>query len=437
MSTPIDALRYLGSFVNFEKTGFKGLKRRRDLGKLRDALGKMGDPERQYRVAHVAGTKGKGSVCAFTASILASSGYRTGLYLSPHISSETERISVDGKNITEKEMAAVLEGLMPYLGRTPREDFTYFELFTLIAIKYFSMEKVDFAVFETGIGGRLDATNVTRAEVYGLSPISYDHMHVLGNTLPEIASEKAAIIKHGSHVVSAPQRPAVMRVIRARCKGQKASISVVGSEIKYAVNDVDDKGVSFNVTTDNNVYRECRTILPGYFQAVNCATAIGICEKLLENGLARPGAIGGHELKRGIEKAFLPGRLEVLGKEPYVVIDGAQNADSARELMRSVNGIFRYDRLVLIIGLCMDKDIAGFCNELVSSADKVILTRFSSERSADTAVIKGYVKKKDVCETKDIKEALGVAFKYSSKKDLILITGSFYLIGEARRMIVG
>ncbi|MFC1570417.1 bifunctional folylpolyglutamate synthase/dihydrofolate synthase [Candidatus Omnitrophota bacterium] len=421
---------YLDSFVNYEKTGFTGLKNNFDLGKLTEVLVFLGDPQKTYMSVHVAGTKGKGSVCAFTSSILREAGFKVGLFTSPHLSFERERIQINGEEISEEDLADALNILKENLPGDAQKTFSFFEVYTLLAILYFHMKNVDFAIFEVGLGGRLDATNVIDSEVSAITPVSFDHMHVLGSTLAGIAAEKAAIIKKGSVCVSSPQREEALEVIKEKCARVGASLMLVGEDIAYKVAGLTEEGSWFDAEGLKEKYSGCRTGLAGKFQVPNACTAIGICENLLHGeDIAIP-------IKKGIEKAFIPGRLEIIAKNPSIVIDGAQNAESARELKYSVEEIFKYDKLILLIGLSEDKDIKGFCGHLAPIADEVILTRSASKRAQSPEIIRGFVKGKPARITETAKEALGLALQASGKNDLVLAAGSFYLIGEVRDLVL-
>lgn len=424
-----DTIRYLNSLVNYENSEFRPGDKRMAPGKLRRVLAGVGNPDREYRCVHIAGTKGKGSVCAFTSSILKESGYRVGQFTSPHLMKTEERIQVNGKCISRTELAAACGRLLDGAGKGA-EDLTFFEAYTVLSMIHFRIKKVDLAVFETGLGGRLDATNVIDSDVCGITPVSYDHTQVLGNTLEAIAGEKAGIIKPGSRCVTSEQRPPALRVIKKRCAVKKVPLSIVGKDITYDIVRSDGRGSVFNIYGFKKDYMSCRTTMPGYFQPGNCAQAVAICEEALgeEN-------ISVTAFKKGIRKAFLPGRLEVLYRKPLVVIDGAQNAESAARLKYSVEHIFKYDRLILLAGLSKDKDIKGFCGGIAECADIVVLTRSASPRAADPQLIRGYIKGRPVKITGDVKEALGFALAEAGPRDMILAAGSFYVIGEVRKLL--
>ncbi|MFC1548913.1 bifunctional folylpolyglutamate synthase/dihydrofolate synthase [Candidatus Omnitrophota bacterium] len=430
MHTYEETLRYLDSFVNYEKIGLEKIGGKSfDLDRLRGVLKKLDDPQRSYCSAHIAGTKGKGSVCAFTSSILRESGYRVGLYTSPHLVTPTERISINGDPISREDLASVVGELREIIPNAA-SGFSFFEVFTLIAMLYFSKNDVDFAVFETGMGGRLDATNVIDSKVCGISPISYDHMHVLGEKIEQIASEKAAIIKNEAYCISSPQCEPALDVIRKRCEEQNSELSLVGKDITCDMISCGVEGSTFDLITPKGEYKECRTGLLGNFQIENCATAVGICERLIDD------KIDVDNFKRGIERAFIPGRMEILSRDPVILIDGAQNGESASRLKYSVEQIFKYDKLILLLGLARDKDIKNVCQELAPLASEIVLTRASVSRSADPLLIRGYLAGEKAKITSDVKEGLGVALKLAGKNDLILATGSFYVIGEVRELLV-
>ena len=429
-----ETVEYLDTFLNYEKKGFKGGETF-DLGGMRTALRKMGYPDRDYVSAHIAGTKGKGSVSTFAASILRSSGMRTGLYTSPHLSTPRERIRVNGKMISKAEFTDGLEYLKKILGKNAPGKLTYFEIFTLLAMWYFKTKKVEAAIFETGMGGRLDATNVIKPIVCGITPISYDHTRVLGRSLGKIAGEKAGIIKKGVVCVSSPQRSNVLKVIKERCDELDVSLLLAGKDLRVEIKEIRPEGTIFNITTPLKRYEDCRTGMPGEFQPENVLQAVIICEEIWKR--TRPGEIKEHAVTSGIKKAFLMGRMEVLSSSPLIIIDGAQNSSSAERLVRSVRKTFDYNKLVLIAAFCEDKDIKGSCTVLSDIADVVIVTRARTSRYAEPKKIAGYFPGKKVIIAETVKDAITRAMVMAKKKDLVLSAGSFYLAGEIREIVKG
>jgi dihydrofolate synthase / folylpolyglutamate synthase len=421
----------LDALVNYEKKGFKNSEKF-DLKRMRAASRKLYHPENAYVTVHIAGTKGKGSVATFAASILKEAGMSTGLYTSPHLSSPRERIRLNGKMISERDFAGSFFGVQEALGGGAAK-LTYFEMITLMAMWYFRFRKAEAAVFETGLGGRLDATNVLKPIVCGITPISYDHTNVLGNSLGEIAREKADIIKKGAVCVSSPQESAALRQIKNRCARVGARLLLAGKEVRSDIKKMSSTGSVFDVITPLRKYAGCRTVMPGEFQAENAAVALAICEEMWR--VTRPGEIRADAVKRGIKNAFLAGRMEVLSAGPDVVIDGAQNAASASRLAGSIKKIFRYDKLLLIVAFCDDKDIRGACDALGKIADVIIVTRARTKRAANPEKIAVCFGAKKVIMASNAETALGRAFSIAGKGDLILAAGSFYLAAEIREIM--
>ncbi|MFH1395070.1 MAG: folylpolyglutamate synthase/dihydrofolate synthase family protein [Candidatus Omnitrophota bacterium] len=421
---------YLQSFINYENIGFNEIKNSLYLEKLVQVLKKAENPQNSYRSIHVVGTKGKGSISTFVSFILREAGYKVGLFTSPHLACARERIQFNNKLISESDFEDAFNRLREYLGKEPEKKFTFFEIYTLVALVWFSIKKVDFAVIEAGLGGRLDATNIIDAKICGISSISYDHMNVLGETLSEIAAEKAAVIKKNAYCVTVPQKETVMEIIRKKCAENDAVLSVVGQNINYEIKRIDQTGASFDFYGKNSNYKNCRISMPGGFQVSNCAVALGICEYIM--GSAQNSE---NLFKKGLADTFIPGRMEVLSEKPYILIDGAQNADSAMNLKKSIEQFFDYNKLILVLGISKDKDIEGICRNLVSVADEVILTRASVSRAADPFLIRGYIRGKRTRVTGSVKEALGLAFSSAGKHDMILATGSFFVISEVRKII--
>ncbi|MBU1128424.1 MAG: bifunctional folylpolyglutamate synthase/dihydrofolate synthase, partial [Candidatus Omnitrophica bacterium] len=253
-----EAIEFLNSFYDYEKIALDPLKERFNLGFLREILKKIGDPDKSYRSVHIAGTKGKGSISVFTSNIIAEAGYRTGLYISPHVSDIRERISVDDRVISEKDFAQTVRALLSSAGALlDPEKLSYFEVLTLVAMLHFKMKEVEVAVFECGMGGRLDATNVITPVVCGFAPISHDHVQILGTKITEIAGEKAAIIKKGARCVTARQEPAVLKIIKDKCREQNASLSIVGSDVTCGAVKAGPGGTSFDIYGRYGNYNKC------------------------------------------------------------------------------------------------------------------------------------------------------------------------------------
>ncbi|MBI2958527.1 MAG: bifunctional folylpolyglutamate synthase/dihydrofolate synthase, partial [Chloroflexi bacterium] len=321
-----EAERYVLSLTDYEKTPFVAYTATTyDLRRVEDLLARLGNPHLVARTAHVAGTKGKGSTTAMIASVLSASGYRTGLYTSPHFHSLRERIRIDGAMINESEFASATERVQRAIeamnNRTGAGLLTTFELLTAIAFYHFAQGGVQYQSVEVGLGGRLDATNVVQAGVCVITSISLDHTEVLGKTLPAIAAEKAGIIKTGTTVVCAPQAPGVDAVIAGRCRGAGAKLVRVGADVSWEAGAFDSNRQALRVHGRLGDY-EVEIPLLGEHQMENAACAVAALEVLAEQG----GRITAESISSGLASVAWPGRLQVLGNRPWLVCDGAHNA---------------------------------------------------------------------------------------------------------------
>jgi dihydrofolate synthase/folylpolyglutamate synthase len=303
-------------------------------------------------------------------------------------------------------------------------------VYTALAFVYFKEKKVDFAVLETGLGGRLDATNTVEPLVCVITPISHEHTQQLGSTLREIATEKAGIIKAKSAkrkaqslvVISAPQEEEVLRVIRKKCNDTEAKLYEVNRDIKYK-----ETKDSFTVKGIRAEYPGLKIRLLGRHQLINASVAVGAVEALGFSG--RKAAIS---IRQGLYNAVWPGRCEVVAKQPYIVLDGAQNTASARVLKKAIKQEIQYRKLILVLGISGDKDIKGVCREFYSFADRLILTRANNPRAADPEKIAGYFPGKKIYLTAGVKEAKAKALELAGGQDLVLVTGSLFVVGEFR-----
>ena len=440
MTYPV-AIRYLNSFTNYEKNTNYSYKKDLKLARIRDFLALLGNPQDSLRIIHIAGTKGKGSTCAFVAYILRESGFSVGLYTSPHLNDFRERIRILWPHVSELRMAQSFEGMIskaglsslvkelkPLITKYNRNSkygqLSFFEVYTAIAFLYFKRKKVDFVILETGLGGRLDATNAAKSLVCGITPISLEHVQKLGNTLGKIAVEKAGIIKHpGAMVISALQPQQVQTVIHQRCKKFQAKLYMVGREIKYAHSQ--RGGMIRGLKND---YKNLRLNLLGEHQLANASLAVGIVEVLDCYGFN----IKVQAIRKGIGRTVWPGRCEVIGKNPLIILDGAQNLASVDVLKKAIRDNFGYRKLILVLGISADKDIEGICKTLSPLADEIILTQAATPRAADPQKLARYFKSKPYL-TSSVKEARLLAESLASKKDLILVTGSLFVVGEFQR----
>ena len=423
------ALDYILSFADYERAPRSSIVF--DLRRIEALLARLGNPQEKARSVHIAGTKGKGSTAAMIASILTQAGYRTGLYTSPHLLSFTERIQVDGRPITEDAFGNLVEVLKPEVEAVNKSstlgELTTFELLTALAFTNFETRKADYQVLETGLGGRLDATNVVKPDVCAITSISFDHMDVLGDTLTQIATEKAGIIKAGSVVVCSLQSPESMKVIERTCHERGSRLVSIGDEVNWHQKDFSSEGQSFQLTGITGKY-ELNIPLLGEHQLENAATAVVTTEVLAELGTK----ISPQNIVTGLGQVNWPGRLQVLQQEPWVVVDGAHNADSARRLTEAIERYFDFNRLILILGASSDKNIAGMVAELTSLPSAVIVTRSQHPRAVEPARLASEFSKWGITAVaaKNVASALELALNQAAPGDLICATGSLFIVAE-------
>lgn len=446
-----EAQEYIASFFNFELSPVPYLNRSVfKLERVRRLLALLGDPQNHLKVIHVAGSKGKGSVCALTAAILQKAGYKVGLYTSPHLNHYRERIRVLDAvvpppsaeedifpdMISEADLCRMLDVLKPAIERLQADQelgqLSFFELFTVLAFYYFYQERVDWAVMETGMGGRLDATNVASSSVCAITSLSLEHTSVLGNTLARIAREKAGIIKdRHQRVVVAPQEKEAQEVLRGRCAEFSIGPLWAGRDIQWEIisQDLDHQTISFR--SAKHYYPDVELSLAGRHQAINAAVAVGIVESLRESGTV----IADEAVRDGLRHAFWPGRMEIMGKDPVVVLDCAHNQASALSLVESLQTYFPHKAVALVLGISQDKDKSGICRELNRSASRVIATKADHPRAYvfQEDELKTLFPDKPCIRTSNVQQALDYVDHHVPKGEIVLIAGSIFLVGEARR----
>ena len=430
-----DALTYLDSLINHEKISGFDYKKSFKLERMKSFSRIFGDPQKGIRAIHIGGTKGKGSVASFINSILMEAGYKVALYTSPHLFSFRERVRINGEAIGEKNVAELIGEIKPHIEAMKKEGNspTYFEVCTMMAFLYFKRENARFMVLEVGMGGRLDSTNITEPLVSVIAPISYDHTQYLGATLSDIAFEKCGIIKQDSIVISSPQDPEAMDVIERISKERNSRLYVVGRDIFFETLDSDMDGENFRLITRCCEYPHLRVCLLGDFQVENAAGAVMAVEALR----ARDIFIDAEVIKSGLGKARWPGRFEIIDKKPFIVVDGAQDVNSVLRLKKALKNKFSYKKLILVIGAMQDKDIDGMCREFGDIADYVITTKAKTERACPPRTIQEkvlyYNSNIGVVATDSVEEAVKKSRAQAGKDDLILITGSLYIVAEAMK----
>jgi dihydrofolate synthase/folylpolyglutamate synthase len=430
------ALRFLSSLNDFERLRIvRYTTQNFDLERMRTLLKKLGNPQDKFRSVHVAGTKGKGSTCAMIASMLHACDHKTGLYTSPHLVDIRERISVNGHLISHADFTRLVRQIAPIVERM-KPTPTYFDVLTAIAFKYFAEQGVEIAVVETGLGGRLDSTNVIKPEVTAITSISKDHMAQLGTTLDRIAEEKAGIFKPGVPALTVLQAPEVEATFKRVAERVGAPLDIAGKTIEFSYRFESSRMLGPHnrvcLTTPNSKFEHLAVPLMGEHQAINCGLALSVVDRLKSRGIA----INDAKAMEGLARTTIPGRMEMVSTTPRIIVDGAHNAASLDAMMRAIGQYIPYDSMVVIFGCCGDKDVPGMLERITSGADKVIFTPVDNIRSSDpnelaARYVELYGKMAQVAST--LEEALAIAYRAVTKEDLICITGSFYLVGTAKK----
>ena len=429
-----ETLDYLYSYIDFSlQKASRYSPERFDLGRMRDFMASLGNPQDDYQVIHIAGTKGKGSVAALAANAIYRSGLKVGLYTSPHLQDYTERIQVDGVSIPHEALIALVEELKPVIENTP--EITTFEITTGLAMLYFSRQKVDAAVLEVGLGGRLDATNVCNPDVTVITSISYDHTYLLGETLAEIAGEKAGILKPGIPLILSPQVKEARDAILSIAEERSVPVVEVGKDYEYQPLEGSLAGQQLKVWPAGSDARDPTPIelsipLLGEHQVVNAATAYAALLVASQRGVR----VTDSSIREGFQSVQWPGRFEILRQDPLLIIDSAHNQDSAQKLHKVLEDYFPGQEVVLVFGASEDKDIRSMLGELKPAVKQVVTTRSTHPRAAapeDLAAIAGQLGYQAVASG-SVEEALREAEQLAGEKTIILVTGSVFVAAAAR-----
>lgn len=409
--------RAVSYLYGLQKFGIKlGLERTSRL------LNALGDPHKGMKFIHVAGTNGKGSVCAYVASALKEAGLKVGFYSSPHLVRFTERFRINDKEIDRRDVALLADQVREV--SDPNDQPTFFEATTVMALSYFQREKTDIAVMEVGMGGRLDSTNVITPLAAVITNISMEHQQYLGTRLMDIAFEKGGVIKEGIDVITGVTQPRVLDLYQRSCSEKGARLLRLGKEIRYR-------------TTGNGLHyygplKRIEGIKPsllGVFQSRNAAMAMGVLELLEEKGYP----IKEEDIRKGFSNTYWPGRMQLVSSRPAIVLDGSHNPAAIRTVASTLDKTFSYKRLILVMGIMADKDIPAMLREIVPIADFVVYTRPVYARAADPEVL--HEKARGFCvpceKTQTISQALERARELAEPDDLILVCGSLFTVGEA------
>ena len=429
-STYTSALRRLLSLVDFERmAGIGAPLLKQDLARVEELVHRLGDPQRCAPVVHIAGTKGKGSVAAMVASMLTAAGLRTGLFTSPHLYTFRERIRLDCKPVSEELFAHQLDRVWPAVeamgvaGDDSRP--TTFETLTAMAFDLFREQQVDVQVIEVGLGGRLDSTNVAHGDVAVITSLSLDHTAILGDALSQIAAEKAGIIKPGARVVLAPQPPEATEVVLSRCSEQGASVLRLGHEVTWRPGSFNLRGQELRVTTPIRAY-DLSVPLLGDHQRENAAAAVAAVEAL-EIG------VSADAVAQGLRTVEWPGRFQVLSTEPNVVVDGAHNSHSMARLRQAALEYFSPGKTIVVFGCGMDKDLAGMVAELAPIAQRAVVCASRHPKTVPPSRLQEAFRRAGVAAevAPGVSGALSTALAQAEPHDLVLVTGSLFVVAEA------
>ncbi len=432
MTTYREALKQIFDRTDHERDSSPYRERVWRLERVEELLEQLGNPHRAYRSVHIAGTKGKGSTTAMVDAILRAAGYRTGMYTSPHLHTFRERIRLQGQPISERDLITLMEHLHPILLERP--EVTVFEIITALAMWYYARHQVEFGVFEVGLGGRLDATNVLDPLVSAITSISLDHTTVLGETLEEIAAEKAGIIKGGVPVVVAPQRPEALAVIRRIAERRNSEIVIVGQDWDWVFLDTDTTTQHLSIFRQGNAltpeYPDLELPLLGHHQLENACTAVAIIELLRDQGIE----VSRESVRLGLEGMQWPGRMQILGRHPLVVVDGAHNAYSVNRLLESLKSYLSYDRLLLVFGAGRTHHPEALLDLLRPASDRIFVTEADHPKATAAERLEHYANSRgiDVRAVPTVEQALHQALQEADSDDLILVTGSLFVVAEAQ-----
>ena len=397
------------------------------LKQVESILEAIGNPHREMQVIHVGGTNGKGSTAAMIASILQQEGYRVGLYTSPHLLRFNERIKINGEEVEDKSVVELTDWMrQKILAANIQPPFTFFDFTTAMALLYFNQRRVDLAILEVGLGGRLDSTNVVDPLLCIITNIAKDHEALLGTRILAIAREKAGIIKQGRPLLTAATQPRVIHLFSELCREKKAPSFRVGQQFKYSGIEETD----FNYEGLHRKLWSLRVNLRGFHQILNATTALGAAEILEELGYP----VSTEAMMEGLRVVDWPGRLEIIHSVPRVLVDGAHNPAGALMLRASLEKEFSFRRLILLVGMMGDKDIKTTLRILSPVAHHIILSKPPIDRAASLHTLKTVLgaegKKAEMIENLD--EAIERGLAVTGEEDLLCITGSLYMVGAAK-----
>jgi dihydrofolate synthase/folylpolyglutamate synthase len=412
-----ETLSYL---FNLERFGIK-----LDLSNITAILRRLGNPQEKFPSVHIAGTNGKGSVAAMLHSILCEVGYKTGIYTSPHLVDFRERIRV-GQELIEKDF--ILDFVQKLIDEIDQRGYTFFEVTTAMAFEYLASKKVDLAIVEVGLGGRLDATNLITPLISIITNIGLEHTKQLGNVIPQIANEKAGIVKRDVPTITGVEQPEAFEAIRAVCAQRKSELIRVQDSSSYSLSDSSIYGSLFNFSSNSFGYHDLELNLAGEHQIRNAVTALTAVQKLAELGWR----VDEESIRSGLRKVNWRARLEVFGTKPLVLLDVAHNPPGMKALMQTLGQLFPEKRIVFVFGVMEDKDHKTMLEEICKKAEFLVLTKPKYKRAAEPDDLKEMVIKMHIPFeiVPEIKQAYQFALKRAQTDDIICLTGSHFTVGE-------
>ncbi|MGD9290925.1 MAG: folylpolyglutamate synthase/dihydrofolate synthase family protein [Desulfobacterales bacterium] len=407
--------------------GFRRFGIKLGLSTIRKILTGLGDPQHQYLCVHVAGTNGKGSVASSLASILRHSGYKTGLYTSPHLVRFNERIQVNNRPISNRKVVVNYNAIKE--AHSGVRDPTFFEFTTAMAFVEFAAQKVDWAIIETGMGGRLDATNIISPELSIITNISLEHREYLGNTLTQIAGEKAGIIKNRTPLVTGVRQKKAIAEIKRVAAAKNAPMFRLGADFKVRRN----QGQTFSYFGIKNVWHDLQTALAGSFQVDNAALVLAACELIGK----KKAAMTPQNIREGLRKHHWPGRLEIVSTSPFVILDGAHNLAAANNLAKFLSTHLDQRKITIVVGILDDKPYKSMLKALLPPSNRVIFTRAKINRALDPHILYESAKNlyPDAAIISDVSQAVKTAVETTPRDGAICIAGSLYVVGEAKEAI--
>lgn len=429
---PTEYQESLAYLYGLQKMGIK-----LGLANINNLLEALDNPQRQFHSIHVAGSNGKGSTCAYLANILQEAGYKVGLYTSPHLIDFTERIKINEQPVPRKQVVRLSNKLKTIVKNNPlfnpETNYpTFFEMVTALAFQFFSDEKVDIAVLETGMGGRLDATNTVAPLLSIITNICLEHQVYLGNTITDIAVEKAGIIKNNTPLLTAIEQPEALKVMEEKCRKQNASLHHIKNEARYTVKQR-WPWQTFTIESPSGTLEDLSIYLLGDFQLQNAILAIRAAQLLSQTGWS----VKKEAIRTGLAKTRWPGRMQVMSTRPYLLLDGAHNPTAVKEMLSNLN-LFPYKTFIVVLGIMEDKDIAEIV-PLFDLADILILTCANISRAASPQELASKIKQHrgQILISESVPKAIRQAKSIATEEDLICVTGSLYVVGEAQAELNG